>query len=319
MRALAALLVWLLPSLPLLHPAPAAAADPAPRVRAGLFVTSLSDIDFASGSFTIVADAWFVDPTGRFDPQTQVEPSGREGEIETLSRQRLPDGSTYVWTRVRAVVDQSFDVSDFPKDRQSLVFTLDAQDPEDTVRFEPDTADTAIGDRVAISGWKVIGVKLEEQVVRSTSRFGLPAAVEPPAYSRLVLTVDIDRQRSPLVVDKFLGLTMGFLISALMYLVRPSQLAVKATLATTAILAAVGNRYSLDSLLGSAASFGLVDQVTLIAFASIYTATASSILVYYVEEQRGVRVATRVDRTIGLVTGLLYLTLAVVAFVHAGR
>ena len=317
MRALAAL-AWL---FLLLHPALGVAAEPPPpRVRAGLFVTSLSNINFASGSFTIVADAWFVDPTGRFDPQTQVELSGREGQLETLSKERLPDGSVYVWTRIRVVVDQSFDVADFPKDRQSLVFTLDAEDPADAIRFAPDVADTGIGDRVAISGWKVVGVELEEQVVRFTSRFGYPAAAaEPSAYSRLVLTVDIARQRSVLVVDKFLGLTMGFLISLLMYLVRPSQLGVKVSLATTAILAAVGNRYSLDALLGPAASFGLVDQVTLIAFASIYTATASSILVYYVEEGQGVRVATRLDRRIGLVTSLLYLTLGVAAFLYAGR
>lgn len=40
-----------------------AAARAEPReVRVGFYVTSISDIDLADGSFRIVADVWFNDP-----------------------------------------------------------------------------------------------------------------------------------------------------------------------------------------------------------------------------------------------------------------
>jgi hypothetical protein len=247
-----------------------------------------------------------------------MEVAAREASVETITRSRLPDGSVYDWVKIEATVDQDFDFSRFPFDRQSLRLVLEAEEPIDRLRFVPDVKDTRIGELVAITGWDVLGWRLEEEPIEYDTDFGWPER-EPRTYSRLIFTIDVARQRSGLVIEKFLGFAMAFLISLLVYVVRPRDFSVRVGLTLAAVFALIGNRSSLDALLGSDSEVGLVDQITLIVFASIYTALVISLLVYHLNETRGPVAATRLDRVLGAATSMLYLGLAVAAFVHAQR
>jgi hypothetical protein len=304
--------------LAILLPAVAQGQELPQPVKIGFYVNSVANIDFADGSFGVRAHAWFIHPEGSFDPTTGMEVAAREASVETITRSRLPDGSVYDWVKIEATVDQDFDFSRFPFDRQSLRLVLEAEEPIDRLRFVPDVKDTRIGELVAITGWDVLGWRLEEEPIEYDTDFGWPER-EPRTYSRLIFTIDVARQRSGLVIEKFLGFAMAFLISLLVYVVRPRDFSVRVGLTLAAVFALIGNRSSLDALLGSDSEVGLVDQITLIVFASIYTALVISLLVYHLNETRGPIAATRLDRVLGAATSMLYLGLAVAAFVHAQR
>ena len=72
LRAIAALVCLLLLS------AGAWAQDDPQTVRVGFYVTSISDIDFADGSFAIGAYAWFVHQAPDYDPTSQIAISARK-------------------------------------------------------------------------------------------------------------------------------------------------------------------------------------------------------------------------------------------------
>ena len=273
-------------------------------------------MDFADGSFSVRAYVWFAHPTPEYDPTSQIAISARNSAVESVKRSSLPDGGVYDWVKIKATVDQDFNYDRFPFDRQSLRLVLEAEDPVTLIRLVPDQRDTRISDMVALTGWDVLGWRLTEAPASYDTDFGYPGE-ELRTYSRLELTVDIARQQSGLILEKFLGFTMALLLSLLVYPIPAGEFGVRVGLAGGAIFAAVGNRYSLDVLLGSDSQVGVVDQLTLLVFVSIYTALVVSLVVFRLNQRLGPEVAERVDYIAGICACVLFLGLAGAVFLHA--
>ena len=255
----------------------------------GFMVTSLSRIDPADGSFDISAFAWTIDPGKTFDPAAQIQILARKAAIEAVQQASLGDGSTFTGLRIEATLDQAFDLRDFPFDRQTLRVSVETEVPADQLRFVPDEQDTRLADYLVVNGWNVTGLRFEERVIRYDTQFGV---WQVPDFSRLSLLIDIERQRSALVIEKFIGYTMALLVTALIFLVPTDQIGVRIGMATTAVFAAVGNRYGLDTLLGAETAFGLVEQLSLIVFIAIFAAIAATLLTYELGRSRPSRCPT---------------------------
>lgn len=241
--------------------------QPAPgQVKMGFMVTSLSRMNPADGSFDISAFAWIIDPGKTLDPATQIQILARRAGIEAVQQAPLGDGSTFTGLRIEATLDQAFDLRDFPFDRQTLRVNVETEVPADRLRFVPDEQDTRLADYLVVNGWNVTGLRFEERVIRYNTEFGVWTA---PDFSRLSLLIDIERQRSALVIEKFIGYTMALLVTALIFLVPTDQIGVRIGMATTAVFAAVGNRYGLDTLAPKPRS------VSLSSFRSSYLSPSS--------------------------------------------
>ena len=159
-----------------------------------------------------------------------------------------------------------------------------------------------------------MGLRFDERVVPYDTKFGVWAV---PNFSRLTLLIDIERQRSRLVIEKFIGYTMALLITALIFLVPTDQIGVRIGMATTAVFAAVGNRYGLDTLIGAEAAFGLVEQPSLIVFFAIFAAIAVTLLTYELGQKRTLALSNRVNIAAGGIVVVLSFALAVIAILHA--
>ena len=295
-------------------------AQPAPgevrmgEVKMGFMVTSLSRISPADGSFDISAFAWTIDPGRTLDPAAQLQILARKAAGEAVQRAPLGDGSTFTGLRLEATLDQAFDLRDFPFDRQTLRVSVETEVPADQLRFVPDVQDTRLADYLVVNGWNVTGLRFEERVVRYDTRFGV---WQVPDFSRLTLLIDIERERSALVIEKFIGYTMALLVTALIFLVPTDQIGVRIGMATTAVFAAVGNRYGLDSLLGAETAFGLVEQLSLIVFVAIFAAIAATLLTYEIAQKRTLALSRRVNVAAGGVVVALSFTLAGLAILGA--
>ncbi len=299
----------------LLVAAAPASSEPAPaEVRMGFMVTSLSRIDPADGSFDIAALAWVIDPGDTLDPASQIQVLARRATIETLHQTQLGDGSTFTGLRIEATLDQAFDLRDFPFDRQSLRVSIETELPVERLRFVADEQDSRLADYLVVQGWNVTGLRFEERVVNYDTELGVWRA---PSFSRLSLLIDIERQRSPLVIEKFIGYTMALLVTALIFLVPTGEIGVRIGMATTAVFAAVGNRYGLDSLIGAETAFGLVEQLSLVVFIAIFAAIAATLLTYELGQKRRRALSKRVNLGVGVVVVALSFALSALALFDA--
>jgi hypothetical protein len=297
----------------LLANATGGASAPA-EVKIGAFVTSISEIDPAAGSFDISAYIWAISPPGVIDPLRQIQFLTRTASVEPAVSLDLASGETYTSVQVRATVDQIYDIDNFPFDHQTLRMNLETQLPSDNVRLVPDTADSRVADFLVLSGWDVLGLSFEEATVTYDTGFG---HAQHPNFSRLALLIEIKRQRSALVIERFVGFAMALLITALIYLVPSDQMGVRIGMSTSAVFAAVGNRYGLDTVIGVDKYFGLVEQLTVLVFGAIFLAIAVTLLVYRIERNRTAAEARRVNLLVGGVIVAATFGLAALALVNA--
>lgn len=268
------------------------------EVRVGFFVTSVSDVDPVHGSFDLTAFAWSVDPSGTFNPVEDLQVLARRAEMQEVERITLDNGSTYVAFKIVATVDQSFDLQKFPFDKQVLSLMVEAEPTLNKLVLVPDRDDTVMADFVEINGWVVRGVSLDVSEQTYDTSFGHGGS---SSFSRLTLDIALDRHRSGVLIEKFMGFMVALLISGLIYIVPADQIGVRVGLVTSSILTAVGNRYGLDALLGERTGFGLVDQLTLIVFAALLLGILNTIMIYRIQAGGDIATARRINMAVGLV------------------
>ncbi len=284
------------------------------KVKAGLHILSISKIDTGDSSFHARGFMWFVDPSGNFDMAKNIEFFARQDVINEFTRRDLEDGSTYTAIQFEATFDQAFDVRSFPFDRQTLAIPIETAISARHLLLVPDRADSGLSDLAVLQGWEMGEMQFREEIVQYRTSFGHD---EPASFARLTFLVPLERIRSPLIIEKFVGFTVALLIVALIYFVPTDQFGVRLGMVTSSIFAAVGNRYSLDSQLGSETAFGLADKLTLITFGAIYTALLMSLVAFRLTQYSTAKRASRVDYWAGLVAVTTSFSLAIAAILEA--
>jgi hypothetical protein len=282
----------------------AAAAEPA-SYRTGIFVSSLSNIDAADGSFRISAYVWFVGPPDRFDPATELQVMARSASVQVVTRKLLPDGSQYAVVRIEALVNQNFDLRHFPFDRQALRLLIETSADTDQLHLVPDTADSRIADFVTVPVWTIGELKLEPSEYAYDTGFGYRTT--KPSFSRMAFVIDISRGRTVLLMEKFAGFVVSLILTLFIFFVPPREIGIRVGIVTSSVFAAVFNRYRLEDRIGFDASFGLVDQVSLLTFAAVLAALAISLYVFNLTTRRPLAEVAALHRRLGQI--LLAVTL----------
>lgn len=284
------------------------------KQRVGLFVSDVSAVNPADGSARIEGYIWFVGPPG-FDAAVGVELLGRQTKLEPFVGTTLEDGSYYQVLRFAGTFAQEFDMSNFPFDRHGLRVPIEAASDTEHLQLVPDEEDSRVGDFVHLPAWRFEGLSFVTQDYRYDTRFGYRKS--DPAFSRLSLVIDISRQRSALVIERFTGFAVAFVLSCLIYAVPATELSMRIGLSSGAIFASVGNRYGIESALGFDAAFSLVDQVTVLVFVALLTAIAVSLHVSRKGKEEGPAAAVRSNRRAAAVAIPVFSALLVSAFVAA--
>jgi hypothetical protein len=315
LRARAVCLARLLLSLIVLAPAlGGGAAFAAPReVRFGCFVTSISNLSPADGSFRMVAYIWTVDPAGTFDPATDLQVLARESLITAATRTTLPDGSVHAAAVVDATVDHAYDVRAYPFDRETLRLRFESVEDSTELVFVPDRADSRIADFVELPGWHIDRLDIDAEPHRYDTGFG--HRIDLPTFSRVSVDVHVARNRSPLLLGKFTGFLIAFVITAMVYAVPPGELGVRLGMTTGSIFSAVFNRYRLEDSIGFDAAFGLADQTTLLISSVILVTLVLSIVSHQrLQRTEDKAAVVRADRRLGAAVILVHLALFALAF-----
>jgi hypothetical protein len=282
-----------------------AAAEPR-DIRVGAFVTELGAIDQEAGTFRIGFWAWFVDPAGTFDPVQDMYVIARDYTISEVQTGPAPEGGVYTTAFIEAEVDQSFDLDHFPFDRQRLGLRLEAAEQTDAMRFVPDAEPPQVADYLQLLGWRIEGVTLIPAEHGYSVRYGLGGDGDQN-FSQITLAVDVERHRSTVIFDDFIGFTFAFLITALTFVVPCSELGLRVGMTTGSLFAAVVNLNRLLDEVGFRTEFGLVDRLAFLIFGAILTSLVISISTHKIAKRRSVEEANRLDTWLGAINLSVFL------------
>ncbi len=176
------------------------------------------------------------------------------------------DGTTYTIAKFTATVIQPWDVRNFPFDRQNLNLVIESVGlPSNMIRIVPDTQNSIISEELRISGWNVGGLQLDALDYTYQSTFGDPSQ-QLGVYPRIVAGIPIHRIGYRLFINAFLGFFISFLITSLHYLLHVDS---RLGLIMTALFAAVGNKYTIDTYFPNQPAFSLSDLIQICSFRMI--------------------------------------------------
>ncbi|GHD61596.1 hypothetical protein GCM10017083_49150 [Thalassobaculum fulvum] len=284
-------------------------AAPGPReVTVGVYVSSLHGLDFARETFRTTFWLWASHDDPEFRPAAALEiVNAQTIQVEKEYREALPNGRFTDMIKVQAVLNQRWDVQDYPFDDQRPSIVVESVGSDATrLRLVPDARNSVIEPSLHVTGWTTGALALETADFLYRTNFGIEGAGYT-AYSRLTASVAIERDGLRIFFTAFVGF---FVAAALMLLVAATGavetirqavgLRARLGLATAAIFAAVGNKYVLDASLPFGGSFSLADVIELATFAMIAFVLLVAVVAEWADARHRPDVATRVS-WIGLV------------------
>ena len=257
------------------------------QIPVGIFVTSIYGIDFRSEQYTVTFWLWATFPTdamkeiagGDYIPFNTIEVVNAQNKsISPTDQYIIPDpesGTTYAIAKFTATIIQHWDVRDFPFDRQNLIIVIESVGLQsNTVNFIPDVQNSLVSEELKISGWTIEDLQLEGLNYEYKSTFGDPSD-QIGKYPRIIAKIPVKRIGFRLFINSFLGFFIAFVIISLIYFLDVDS---RIGLIMTAIFAAVGNKYTIDTYFPNQSAFSLSDLVQICSFGIIAIGIISTII-----------------------------------------
>ncbi|HYC84138.1 MAG TPA: hypothetical protein VEB86_02905 [Chryseosolibacter sp.] len=298
-----------------------AESSPPDTVKTGAYVISVHDINFHEKEYTIRFWLWFLYDNEEFDFSKQLDiPNAKTIEPPEIIIDTL-EGKTWVIMKMKCIMKESWDVEDFPFDRQHLKVQIENTLFDNTsLVFLPDTAGSRFAEEEAIDGWVIRNFKVrttnnDYQTGFGDSRPGHTAY----DFSQFVIEMDIERNAWGLFLKIFIGMYIAFLISMISFTPHPSELEPRFGLPVGGLFAAVGNKYIIDSLLPESSSFTLVDTLHTLTFLSIFGTLLVSAFALQLYDNGKPELALRVNRVLSRIVVFGFIAANIIAIILAIR
>lgn len=305
--------------------APARADSSPDRVVAGVYINDIQETDLASNSFTIDFYLWlrWKDPT--IDPSATIEAMNANSKDNTTTSSTggvaakllfdtpldMPDGSKYTALRYQGVFSKEYNLETFPFDVQNLQIVFeDQQATVDLLEFVPDTNPVTINSDVTLPGYRVGTPTMTVTAHQYPTNFGDISGPPTVTYSRMLITIPMERDVLPYLVKIMLPIFIVVLITSLIYIIPARLEEARAGIGVTAMLTIVALQWSTDSSLPSVEYLTMLDLIYILAMfyiliAMAYTVMASRRNRHEVAEA----LATALDRRVGVAALCLYVAL----------
>ncbi|MEO5594440.1 MAG: hypothetical protein ABIR15_06195 [Chitinophagaceae bacterium] len=233
-------------------------------VTAGIYITSIHDIDFKQKEYTLSCWLWlkYKNRNFRFDKYLEV-PTAKTVSKSFDTTIVNPDGGIYMIMKLQCVMKDSWKIAHFPFDSQRLRFFIEnSQYSTDSLVFKPDRLGRNFDSLYTINGWSVDSCILKTAVKKYETAFGDDNQSKPlTLYSQFRVVLDITRDAGSLFWKMFLGMYIAFLISYTCFYIHSDGIDSRFGLSVGALFAAIGNKYIIDSALPESTSFTLVDTL----------------------------------------------------------
>lgn len=280
-------------------------------VKAGIYITSIHDIDFKQKDYTVNFWLWLRYKNKALDFLQNLEVPQAKTVTRSFATTDTSGGGVYMQMKLQCVMKDSWKIANFPFDRQRLRLSIEnSQFDLRSMVFIADTVGKHFDPRFTLNGSTIDSCDISTGIKAYETAFGDEAAPKPHSeYSTFKVRLGLIRDASGLFWKMFLGMYIAFLIAYVCFYIHADGIDSRFGLSVGSLFAVIGNKYIIDSSLPESTSFTLVDTlhgITLFFIFSIITATAYTLLLI---KQGKTKKAQRFDMVAAQVVLALYLAL----------
>jgi hypothetical protein len=259
-------------------------------VTAGIYITSIHDVDFKQKEYTVNCWLWLKYKNKKFNFADNLEVPNAKTVTKSFTTVDTSDNRVYVLMKLQCVMKDSWKIANFPFDRQKLRFFIEnSQYGMDSLVFKADTLGNHFDPRYTLNGWTIDSCLLLTGIKKYETAFGDDSQPRPHVeYSQFRVTLGITRDAGGLFWKMFLGMYIAFLIAYTCFYIHTDGIDSRFGLSVGALFAVIGNKYIIDSALPESTSFTLVDTLhglTLFFIFSVVACTAWSLQLVKRNEQ----------------------------------
>jgi hypothetical protein len=284
------------------------------KVLVGIYVTSIHDIDFKAKEYEIHFWIWFRYKNRHFDFARFLEIPNAKTFTKLLDSTYIAHDSVYMQMKVQCTMKDSWKVSNYPFDRQTLRISFEnSQYNADSLVFAEDTVgehyDSVLASKGRlVNGWNIDSLTVKAGKKEYKTSFGNAVVSQArESYSTFRMRVNISRPVWGLFMKTFLGMYIAFLIAFVCFFIHPDGIDSRFGLSVGSLFAVVGNKYIIDSSLPETTSFTLVDTLHGLTLFVIFIVVAATAWSLKLVKQDKIIKARRFDLIVGIITFSFYV------------
>lgn len=281
------------------------------KVVVGSYINQITGLNLKDKQVTVDFYVWFRWDADDINPLDSFEVmNGTISSKEPTPLRKIKD-QNYISARIHAVLNQAWDISRFPLDKQSI--RIEIEDNDRTVEnlvYVADTENTEVNPDIDIAGYNV--TKTTAGIMEKTYRtnygdISLPKAHES-RFSRFVQEVQIDRPNTVYYFKTFSTIFISCLVAFLAFLVKPVDLDPRFGLGIGALFAVVASYFIVAGELPHSTGFTLSDKINMVSMGLIFLSLLQSSVSLMIYERDAAR-AVRLDRLSVIVFPIAYVIL----------
>ncbi|MEQ8442439.1 MAG: hypothetical protein RIM33_17625 [Alphaproteobacteria bacterium] len=246
----------------------ARAQEDTAHVEIGMFVASVFDLDFYNGTYKTIFWVWFIHDDPDYDPLEAIEiTNARQYEVMESYGYTRADGRFYVAAKLRATINQPWDIADFPFDTQRLDIVLESVGKDSNeLTFDVDRANSVNGPELHLDGWNLRPVQATTTVFQYNTTFGEESG-NLLSFPRVQFYISMERDNPKLFFEAYIGYMIAFLMCAVIWLTRTMNMPdYRIGMILAATFVTIGNKNTLESNYPPSPRLGLADQIEAATF-----------------------------------------------------
>jgi len=250
-------------------------------VNVGVYVNNIHNIDFKDKEYTINLWLWLKYSNPEFDFSRYLEvPMAKTVDKSFYTVDTLEDGRIYMLMKLQCVMRDTWQIDNFPFDRQKLRFSIENSQYDSTsLVFSADNAGAHYG-KWTLPGWNILAdsLQIKTGIKKYETGFG-DETYDVPQSSFAVyrMTITVERNSWGLFLKLFLGMYISFVLCAICFFIHPDHMDSRFSLGVGSLFAVIGNKYVIDSSLPESTTFTLVDTLHCVTLLFIMLGVACSV------------------------------------------
>lgn len=280
-------------------------------VHAGIYITSIHDIDFKQKEYVITFWLWLKYKNHDFDFVNNLEVPQAKSVDKSFSTIDSTGGRIYLLMKLQCVMKDSWRISNFPFDEQKLRLSIEnSQFDASSLVFIPDTLGAQFDKRFTLRGWSIDSCIVSSGKRVYETAFGIEGTEKQQSeYSAFRVRLSITRDATGLFWKMFLGMYLAFFISFICFFIHSDSMDSRFGLSVGSLFAVIGNKYIIDSALPESSSFTLVDLLHGITLFFILLVIAVNSYSLKLIKSNRVKQSIKFDNRTAVVILLVYLFL----------
>ncbi|OQP65926.1 hypothetical protein A3860_15160 [Niastella vici] len=280
-------------------------------VKAGIYITSIHDIDFKQKEYTVNLWLWLKYRNRDFNFYDNLEVPGAKEVTKSFVTVDSSGDKIYMQMKLQCVMKDNWKIGNFPFDVQKLRFSIEnSQFDSRYLVFVADTVGDHYDKKFAMSGWAIDSCIIATGIKKYETAFGDERFQKPHTeYGNFKVRLSVHRDAMDMFWKLFLGMYIAFLIAYVCFYIHSDGMDSRFGLSVGSLFAVIGNKYIIDSSLPESNSFTLVDTLHGLTLFFIFSVISSTAWSLQLVKKGKVKEANRFDMIMAQVLLLIYVAL----------